>query len=135
MSESDAVLFANEAFYQAFASRDVALMDELWAREAPVACLHPGWPPLYERAAIIESWRRILENEQSPAIECVAPRAFVDGAAAFVICYERMEGGYLVATNLFRREARGWKIVHHQAGPVAGEPPEPPPAATPPARH
>jgi len=25
----------------------------------------------------------------------------------------------LIATNLFVREGRSWKITHHQAGPVA----------------
>ena len=31
MSDTDAVLFANEAFYRAFADRDEASMDDLWA--------------------------------------------------------------------------------------------------------
>src|SRR5438128_8412277 len=39
------VLEANAAFYAAFAQRDADAMDALWAREVPVACLHPGWHP------------------------------------------------------------------------------------------
>ena len=40
--ETSAVLAANQAFYAAFARRDTAAMDDLWARETRVACLHPA---------------------------------------------------------------------------------------------
>ncbi|MBV8937825.1 MAG: nuclear transport factor 2 family protein, partial [Alphaproteobacteria bacterium] len=56
MTDQDAVLAANLEFYRAFAIRDLAAMDALWARQAPVACLHPGWSALKDREAIMESW-------------------------------------------------------------------------------
>ena len=40
MSEEDAVLAANQEFYRAFAARDLAAMDALWATEA--GRLHPS---------------------------------------------------------------------------------------------
>ncbi|MBO0736369.1 MAG: nuclear transport factor 2 family protein, partial [Alphaproteobacteria bacterium] len=46
MTDYDAVLAANLEFYRAFAARDLAAMDVLWAQRAPVACLHPGWTAL-----------------------------------------------------------------------------------------
>lgn len=124
MSERDAVLFANEAFYRAFADRDVAAMEALWSREAPIACIHPGWSALVTRQDVMESWRRILSNENSPKVACREPTAFVHGDFAFVICYEDIDGNYLVATNVFRREGRQWKLVHHQAGPTSYAPAE-----------
>ncbi|TMA07756.1 MAG: DUF4440 domain-containing protein, partial [Deltaproteobacteria bacterium] len=54
------VLEANAAFYAAFTQRDADAMDVLWAREVPVACLHPGWEPLSGREEVVSSWRRIL---------------------------------------------------------------------------
>ena len=45
MTESDAVLAANLEFYRAFAARDLAAMDRIWARRATVLCTHPGWLP------------------------------------------------------------------------------------------
>ena len=42
MPEHAAVLFANDAFYLAFANRDYDAMDVIWARDAPVTCIHPG---------------------------------------------------------------------------------------------
>ena len=40
-----AVLAANANFYRAFAESNFKSMDSQWAREAPVACVHPGWAP------------------------------------------------------------------------------------------
>ena len=68
MSETAAVLFANDAFYLAFATRDLSAMEALWAKACPVACIHLG-------------------------------------------------DSVLAATNIFVRQADGWKLAHHQAGP------------------
>lgn len=119
----EAVLAANAAFYRAFAAQDFAAMDALWARETPVACVHPGWEPLLGRASVMASWAAILGGSEAPRIRCEAPRAFPLGAGAFVVCREVLEGrGALAATNAFAREAGGWRMVHHQAGPAAASP-------------
>ena len=122
MSDVDALLFANEAFYRAITDRDVALMDELWATSAPISCVHPGWQPLKGRADVIESWRAILTGPKPPAIECLGPTARIIGEVGIVICYEKIGPDHLVATNLFVRSGSTWTMVHHQAGPTA-EPP------------
>ena len=129
--EQDAVLFANEAFYRAFAARDVAAMEDIWARNCPVACIHPGWGPLFGREAVIESWHGILENPESPPVVCHDAKAFVYGNTAFVTCFEALGGGFLIATNVFVREDGAWKMVHHHAsgmarGAAAPEPEEEP---------
>ncbi len=124
MSEREAVLFANEAFYRAFVDRDIAAMEAVWASDGPVACIHPGWPPLAGRDAVIESWRRILANEDSPQVVCRQPMSFLYGDVAFVICFESVGAAALVATNVFRRDGRQWRMVHHQAGPAPSMPPE-----------
>ena len=49
------LLFANETFYRAFAERDVTLMGALWAEQEPVTCLHPGWPPVEGRDAVLHA--------------------------------------------------------------------------------
>ena len=79
MDDSDAVLAANLEFYRAFTMRDVAAMEALWARRAPVACVHPGWPALADRDAVMESWRGILANPESPRIVCYDERVFLYG--------------------------------------------------------
>jgi hypothetical protein len=39
-----------------------------------------------------------------------------------VICFEEIMNTFLVATNVFVREGRVWKMVHHQAGPTSAQP-------------
>ena len=124
MTDSDDVLAANLEFYRAFATRDAAAMEALWAREAPVACVHPGWPALSERAAIIESWQGILANPNAPRIACYDERVLLYGDTALVVCEEELEGGTLVAGNLFVREDGVWRIAHHQAGQLAARRPQ-----------
>ncbi|MGE5146319.1 MAG: nuclear transport factor 2 family protein [Candidatus Eiseniibacteriota bacterium] len=128
--DNRALLAANEAFYRAFASRDAETMAGLWARTVPVACIHPGWDVLTDHAAIVASWRRLLANPASPAVRCRDAKAFTVGAAGFVVCHEVLPEGVLVATNFFVREDGRWKLVHHQAGPVALATPEPAPPAS-----
>ena len=126
MSDIDAVLFANEAFYQAFATRDIDAMDEVWANDVPVACLHPGWQPLDGRDQVMQSWLSILANPDSPEIACHDATAHIIGDAAYVICLEEISGQYLVATNIFVHQqgphGKIWRLVHHQSGPTNARP-------------
>ena len=75
--EADALRTANLEFYRAFANRDFAAMESVWAREAEVLCLHPGWPLLSGRSAVLESWRQILANPGAPRIVCRKVQALV----------------------------------------------------------
>lgn len=133
MSGEAGSLFANDAFYQAFRDRDMAAMDDVWARRSRVACIHPGWSALTRRSQIMESWQAIFANPEAPDIACRGAEAFVTGQQSFVVCYELIGNSLLAATNIFVMEAGVWKMVHHQAGPcsppAAGLPAEPDPPA------
>ncbi len=118
-----AVISANEAFYTAFRNRDMQAMDAIWAHNDEVAVIHPGWPSLTGRDQVMTSWRMILEDGSPPKIRSVEPKAYIYGNAAFVVCYEDVGGGFLIATNIFVFEDGAWRMVHHQAGPSpAGAP-------------
>ena len=130
MPEHAAVLFANDAFYLAFAGRDMAAMDDVWAKKTPVSCVHPGWAPISERSEVMESWRAILTGPAAPKITCAGPTVRIVGDVAWVVCHEVLDQGFLVATNIFVREDGRWKIIHHQAGaapPPSAETDQPPP--------
>jgi len=118
MTDSDAVLAANLEFYRAFAARDLAAMNALWARRAPVACLHPGWTALTDRDAIIQSWEGILSSPDAPRIACFDEQVMLYDDVALVLCEEELDSGTLAATNLFVREDNEWRIAHHHAGQI-----------------
>ena len=115
------VLAANQAFYETFVRADAGTMDALWARRAPVACIHPGWGALEGREEVMQSWRAILDNGPPP-IRCSSATAHVMGETAYVICRETIDDAELVATNVFVLEDGEWRIAHHQAGPVHRRP-------------
>ena len=120
MSAQEAtVLAVNAAFYEAFAKRDILTMDTLWAKRAKVACIHPGWDVLNGRARVMASFRAILEGPSPPEVQFTRASAHVFGDSAFVTCIEVLPRARLIATNVFTLEEDEWKLVHHQAGPVA----------------
>ena len=123
MSDIDALLFANEAFYRAFADRDAQAMDAVWGEREPIVCMHPGWDLLTGREAVMRSWAAIIANPRSPDIGCHAAVAHAKGDLGVVICYEELEDQFLLATNMFLRDGRLWKMIHHQSGPTQGRPP------------
>ena len=121
MSDKAEILFLNESFYSCFSLGNLAGMDDLWAKSVPVSCIHPGWESLTGRETVINSWRKII-GSSSTDIRCLDPRVFLYGDTGLVLCYEEVEGRYLIATNIFSRENGVWKMVHHQAGPTRGIP-------------
>ncbi len=129
MYTRDTVLFANEAFYHAFATANFEAMNELWARNTPVTCIHPGWHALHDREQIMDVWRGVFTRGQQAPLSCRAPEAFVMGEVAFVVCYEELPDSLLIATNIFHREQQHWRMVHHQSGPTPTHPSQ---LATPP---
>ena len=116
--ERDAVLAANRAFYRAFNDRDYAAMETIWAPSGAMVCLHPGQPPLHERADILESWRGILGHPESPRVRCVGEWVIGRAGLAMVVCREILANGQLMATNSFVRSRDGWYMVGHHSGPV-----------------
>lgn len=120
MREQAVILFANDAFYEAFKAGDLAAMEELWARDAPVTCAHPGWAPLHGRDEVMDSWQAIFDGGGIPQdLRCREPRVMPLGEAhAMVLCYEQVGQGLLLATNVFCKEGSRWRLLHHHAGPT-----------------
>ena len=120
MTDEDAILAANAAYYHAFATAGFAEMSRIWADE-DISCIHPGWLPLIGRQAVLESYRNILSDDT----------AIVSGSEGRVVCVEIVSGAAiaLAATNWFRRIDRAWRMIHHQASPIAALVAETPPSS------
>jgi ketosteroid isomerase-like protein len=119
MSDERAIIAANAAFYAAFAAGDFTALAALWVDGDGVSCIHPGWPPIVGRAAVIGSWRDILSNPARPQIVCAEPHAIVDRDHGHVVCIELVDGAALAAANYFARVGSGWRMTHHQSSPIA----------------
>ncbi len=118
--------FANEAFYLAFEGKDFEAMSNLWSKEREVVCLHPGWPALVGRDAVLDSWRNILANPRQGQVSFYAATCQqIATDAVMVVCYEQAGDAVMVATNVFAVEDDRLCLVSHHAGYCAN-PPEPP---------
>ncbi|MEM1031409.1 MAG: nuclear transport factor 2 family protein [Myxococcota bacterium] len=114
-----AVLEANQAFYDAFAHGDLAGMEEIWARDASVVCTHPGWPTVRGRVRVLQSWRAIFDGGAPPVMPREVEVVRLEDVAV-VVCAEVIGAAQLMATNLFVREHGLYRLIHHHASPVAG---------------
>lgn len=129
------VLAANTRLYEAFERADLDAMHETWLDAdsgVDLVCVHPGWPPLRGWGEVMRSWAVIMAN--TPYIQFVITDVEVDllGDTAVVTCSENVltgsedpadpfvdfGSGRVVATNVFRRSAQGWRLWTHHASPV-----------------
>lgn len=116
--QKQAVIAANEAFYKAFREQNIEAMDVVWAKKAKVSVIHPGWNAIFGREEVMTSWRRIIESGGAPNISSVQPVVLFRDNSAVVLCYEKADGSYLTATNIFVLEDGAWRMIHHHAGPA-----------------
>ncbi len=130
MTETDAVLAANAAYYRAFEAGDLAEMSAIWAPE-DVSCIHPGWPVLIGRRVILESYFGIFANPNQDRLQHRNETVLISGGEARVLCIEIVGDVRLAATNLFRLIDGVWRMIHHQASliGVPAEETRPPPDA------
>ena len=111
----------NEAFYKAFESLDVAAMDQVWAHQEYVTCIHPGWSIRVGWPAVRDSWVVIFNNTFSMEFQLSELQVQVAADVAWVICTENItsrvgeatQNSQVVATNLYERIGDTWKIIHH----------------------
>jgi uncharacterized protein (TIGR02246 family) len=121
---------ANAALYEALESADVDRMAAIWDDADPDAlvCVHPGWPMLRGRDRVLRSFSAIMANTPYIQFFLTDVDVRVAGDMAVVTCTENIltavsqEGssGQVVATNVFRRRASGWRLQVHHGSPVMG---------------
>jgi|SRR3972149_9894401 len=124
MSTEDEVRKASEQFYAALnrmANGDARPLADIWSQGAGVTTMHPiggrevGWDKVrgsFEQVAQIASEGRVRLDDQ--VIRVV-------GDLAYELGYERGQAKFAGqqvtldhrVTNIYRREAGSWKIVHH----------------------
>ena len=124
-AEVEAVLEANQAFYDAFEARDINAMSELWEHSDRIVCTHPGWSTLRGWGLIAGSWFSLFGNTEHLQFIITNARVEIDGDIAWVVCDENIlgsaSGGTVAALNLFARRPGGrWFMIGHHGSPVVG---------------
>ena len=127
----EAVAATNAALYEAFETADVDRMHRLWDDVDPdaVVCVHPGWPMLRGREAVLRSWSAVMAGTDYIQFFLTDVRISILGDIAIVTCQENVltevsEAGdanaAVIATNVLVRRPSGWRVQVHHGSPVLG---------------
>ena len=130
-------LFANpeateSAFYDAIARADLDTLMSLWADEDEIVCIHPGAPRLVGQAAIRASWEAIFERG-GVHIHPVQRHVVSSSMSAVHNLIEEIRRNdaetpdrHVLATNIYLKTAKGWRIAIHHASVAPGMAPADP---------
>jgi ketosteroid isomerase-like protein len=116
---------AEAAFYEAFTKSDLDAMMAVWADDDDIYCVHPQGSRVTGVADVRESWRRIFGNRQTLAFQ-LREQHLVQGMMFSVhSVYEDIEiedasraRASAIATNVYLRTERGWRMIAHHASPA-----------------
>ena len=116
---------ANEHFYRAFESLDIAQMAAVWVHTGRAKCVHPGWDLLAGWDAVQQSWAAIFANTEYMRFVITDVAVHLYGHVAWVTCVENIGDAFasahmtrMLATNVYEQSGNAWYIVHHHASPV-----------------
>jgi ketosteroid isomerase-like protein len=134
MSDSDEVMQAHAAFYEAFHSLDTEQMERVWLQDPRIVCIHPGWRKLVGWGPVMASWERIFDNVFEMQFELGEADVTISGDLAVVVVEENLtQRGYdgisrscVLATNVFERVGERWYMILHHGSPVIQPNDEPP---------
>lgn len=128
---------AESAFYAAFEARNLDTMMAVWANDDSIACIHPLAAPLNGRAAVAAGWHSMFEAAGQFRVQVEVAHEIRKASQVIRIVREHLTIGEetesrppILATNVYIKEADGWRMMLHHASPlqVGGTPP----ARTPP---
>src|SRR5688572_16874937 len=136
---------AEAAFYEALTKGDLDGMMAVWADDDDIYCVHPNGARLSGVERVRESWRQIFASGQTLRFQ-LREQQHVQGMMLSVhsvyehvtVAGEQRPRGPVIATNVYLRTERGWRMVAHHASPApvtAAAEAEPRRAATPKTLH
>lgn len=115
---------AERAFYDAFERADVDDMMTVWADEDAIVCIHPMGPRHQGRDAVARSWQQIFAGGAGMRFDLSEISTSADDSLAVHCVYENISHGEqigqrsrVLATNIYKRTDRGWRMLVHHASP------------------
>lgn len=116
---------AETAFYEAFVKRDLEAMMEVWAEEDDIYCVHPGATRVSGYEKVRESWRQIFAGGHELRFTLRDAQLIHTMMLAVHSVYEHISVASqprarqaMIATNVYQRTERGWRMVAHHAAPA-----------------
>ncbi len=129
---------AEAAFYAAFEARDLDAMMAVWANDEAIACIHPMAAPLNGQAAVRAGWRSIFEAAEHFRVQVETVHEIHGATQVIRIVKEHLIIGEeneprppILASNVYRKEADGWRMVLHHGAPLRVGDTQPAPATRP----
>jgi ketosteroid isomerase-like protein len=122
-SPEEALRLANQHFYAAFESLDIAAMESVWAHDEGVQCVHPGWDLLMGWEEVRGRWARLFASAKRVRIALSSVWIRVEGDTGWVACTEHITTAFVdgfdeatvQATNIFIRREGRWLLAAHHA--------------------
>jgi ketosteroid isomerase-like protein len=115
------------AFYDALNRADLDSLMALWADDEEIVCIHPGGVRLIGHAAIHASWKALFANgglhimpsqlHQTHNLMS-SVHTVVEGVTS-----ASGEAAHLLATNVYIKTPRGWRITLHHVSVAPGKVP------------
>ena len=126
----EAVRAANQRFYVAFESLNLAEMEAVWAHDDQVECVQPGWDLLLGWEEVRERWARIFKNTKRVRVALSGLLVRVEGNVGWVACSARVTTAFadgfdeaiVQATNIFLQVEGRWLLVAHHASQLPNAP-------------
>jgi ketosteroid isomerase-like protein len=116
---------AEAAFYEAFMKHDLEAMMAVWADDDEVYCVHPRGARITGVAAVRESWRQIFASAQTVRFHVREQHLMQAMMVSIHSVYEQFttadesrSRGCVLATNIYMRTERGWRMMVHHASPA-----------------
>lgn len=119
------IIRANQQFYEALNAvfrGAMAPMREVWSHSPGITNMGPFGGCLVGSDAVLGQFAMESKMNLSGKVEAVDVRIVATDDMGYAVCIERGENmsadGQTIqvehrATNIFRREGRAWKLVHH----------------------
>lgn len=116
---------AEAAFYSAFEICDLEAMMAVWCDDKEAVCIHPHGPRLTGSREIRDGWRQIMAHSPRIRFKVDDLHTIQNADLAIHLVNEDIHVGdteepdfTILATNVYRRTADGWRIVLHHASPT-----------------
>jgi SnoaL-like domain len=122
----EAVRAANQRFYVAFESLNLAEMEAVWAHDDSVQCALPGWELLLGWDEVRARWSRLFANTKRIRVALSGVRVRVEGTVGWVACTARVTTAFadgfdqatVQVTNIFVHLEDRWLLATHHASPL-----------------